>query len=343
MGIRSIDSRRALSRAIPELRSKAQRMFGDGHLYLERLIEGARHIEVQILGDQHGQVMHLGERECSIQRRHQKLVEESPSPSIDDSMRQYLYDAAVRIGTAVGYVGAGTVEFLVDPEDNFCFLEVNPRLQVEHTVTEAVTGVDIVREQLRVAGGRRLQNGGRGLRPWGWALQCRILAEDPHDSCHPTSGKVTHLVEPGGPGIRVDSGIAGGNTISHYYDSLLAKLISWGNTRAEAIVRMRRALDEYRIDGLTTNLELQRAVFDNYRFFAALLHTGFLEDDVKLPALDHDYRKAAALAAVLLEHRRRPCGPTSTAPTRDSWKTLGHWEQMQEWSPATGDAWPLLR
>jgi len=343
MGIRSVNSRRALRKAIPELRSKAKRMFGNDRIYLERLVVGARHIEVQILGDQYGQVLHLGERECSIQRRHQKLVEESPSPSVNEDLRRRLCDAAVRIGTATGYVGAGTVEFLVDSGDNYFFLEVNPRLQVEHTVTEVVTGVDIVREQLRIAGGRRVRDEQHSIPPWGWALQCRILAEDPYKSCQPTSGQVTHLVEPGGPGIRVDSGIVGGNTVSRHYDSMLAKLISWGNTRAEAIVRMRRALDEYEIAGLVTNLDLHRAVFDNYRFFTAQLHTRFLQEDVMLPTLDGDLRKAAALAAVLLEHRRRSDMPRTRESGRDSWKTQGDWELMREWSAAPVEGWPPAR
>jgi len=340
MGIQAVHSHRALQSAIPPLRRKAQRTFGNGDLYLEQMVEGARHIEVQILGDNHGQVIHLGERECSIQRRHQKLVEEAPSPSVDDALRRHICEAAVRIGRAVGYVGAGTVEFLLDAEDDFCFLEVNPRLQVEHTVTEAVTGVDIVKEQLRIAAGRKLRYDQNTIHPWGWALQCRILAEDPFQDFQPTIGQISHLVEPAGPGIRVDSGTCVGYTVSSYYDTLLAKLISWGNTRAEAIVRMRRALGEYQIVGLTTNLELHRGIFGSYRFFGGRIHTRFLEEHLSLSPSNVDHRMVAALTAALLDHQRRSGSEQPEDSNHSPWKMLGQWELMQEWSPKPVQGWP---
>jgi len=340
MGIQAVHSHRALQSAIPTLRRKAQRAFGNGGLYLEQMVERARHIEVQILGDNHGQVIHLGERECSIQRRHQKLVEESPSPSLDDALRRHICEAAVRIGQAVGYVGAGTVEFLLDAEDNYCFLEVNPRLQVEHTVTEAVTGVDIVKEQLRIAAGRKLPYDQNAIHPWGWALQCRILAEDPFLDFQPTIGQVSHLVEPAGPGIRVDSGTCVGYTVSSHYDTLLAKLISCGNTRAEAIVRMRRALEEYQIVGLTTNLELHRGLFGSYRFFGGRIHTRFLEEHLSLSPSNGDHRMVAALTAALLDHQRRSGSEQPEGSSHSPWKMLGQWELMHHSSSKPIQGWP---
>ncbi len=332
MGIRAARSRKELRAAIPIARREALAAFGDGAVYLERLVEDARHIEVQLLGDAHGHLIHLGERECSIQRRHQKLIEESPSRAVDADLRRALCAAAVRIGQAVGYVGAGTVEFLLDPEGRFYFLEVNPRLQVEHTVTEAVTGVDIVKEQLRIAAGRELRYAQDDVQFRGWALECRILAEDPARDFAPATGRITRLVEPGGPGIRVDSGIGEGYTVTPYYDSLLAKLIAWGETRAVAIVRMRRALEEYRIVGVVTNLDLHRALLNSHRFFGGQFHTRFLEEQFQLPQGDEESRLAAALTAVLLDYRRRTGRRPVAPPEVSRWKMLGRWELMRRWS-----------
>jgi len=332
MGIRTANSRAELGAAIPLARREAQAAFGDDRVYLERLVEGARHIEVQLLGDTHGHVIHLGERECSIQRRHQKLVEESPSRAADDDLRQRLCRAAVRIGQAVDYAGAGTVEFLLDPEGNFYFLEVNPRLQVEHTVTEAVTGVDIVKEQLRIAAGRELRHAQEDVRSRGWALECRILAEDPAQGFIPAAGRITRLIEPGGPGVRVDSGICEGLTVTPYYDSLLAKLVAWGETRAVAIMRMRRALEEYHIIGVTTNLELYRALLDSPRFLGGQFHTRFLEEQFQPPEPGGEEYLAAALTAALLDYRRRRGRDRAGEESRVSrWKMLGRWELMRGW------------
>ena len=327
MGIRSARSRAELEAVIPLARREAQAAFGDGTLYLERQIERARHIEVQLLADTHGHIIHLGERECSLQRRHQKLVEETPSRALDPALRQRICRAAVRLGRAAGYVGAGTVEFLLDPQGNFYFLEVNPRLQVEHAVTEAVTGVDIVREQLRIAAGRKLPYKQKDIRSQGWALECRILAEDPFRGFMPSVGRITRLREPGGAGIRVDSGICEGLTITPYYDSLLAKLVAWGETPGVAIVRMRRALEEYQIVGLTTNLELHRALLDSYRFFGGRFHTRFLEEQFTLPRPEgeEDYL-AAALTAVLLDWRQRAGSRVREKQAPSRWKMLGRWE-----------------
>jgi len=326
MGIRVARSRAELEAAIPLARREAQAAFGDGTLYLERLIERARHIEVQLLADGHGHFIHLGERECSIQRRHQKLIEEAPSRALDPAQRRRICRAAVRVAQAVGYVGAGTVEFLFDPEGNFYFLEVNPRLQVEHTVTEMVTGVDIVKEQLRIAAGRELQYIQKDVRTQGWALECRILAEDPFQDFAPCVGRISRLREPGGPGIRVDSGVCEGLTITPYYDSLLAKLVAWGETRGVAIVRMRRALEEYQILGVTTNLDLHRALLDSHRFFGGQFHTRFLEDRFLPRQPEEDGYLAAALTAVLLDWRRRAGSRTAEGMTSSKWKMLGRWE-----------------
>ena len=331
MGIRVADSRAELEAAIPLARREAQAAFGDDAVYLERLVEDARHIEVQLLGDTHGHVIHLGERECSIQRRHQKLIEESPSRAVDDDLRRRICQAAVCIGQAVGYVGAGTVEFLLNAEGDFYFLEVNPRLQVEHTVTEAVAGVDIVKEQLRIAAGRELGYTQKDILPRGWALECRILAEDPTQGFIPATGCITRLIEPGGPGIRVDSGICEGLTITPYYDSLLAKLVAWGETRGVAIVRMRRALEEYRIIGVTTNLELYRALLDSPRFLGGQFHTRFLEEQFQPPEPDGDDLLAAALTAALLDYRRRGGDQAAEESRVSRWKMLGRWELMQGW------------
>jgi acetyl-CoA carboxylase biotin carboxylase subunit len=342
MGIRAARSPEELEAAIPRARQEAQAAFGDDGLYLERLVEGARHIEVQLLGDTRGHVIHLGERECSIQRRHQKLIEEAPSRALDEDLRRRIHQAAVRIGKAVGYVSAGTVEFLLDSEGRFTFMEVNPRLQVEHTVTEAVTGVDIVKEQLRIAAGRDLRYAQEDVMRQGWAVECRILAEDPDRGFAPCVGQISRLREPAGPGVRVDSGVSEGVTITPYYDSLLAKLIAWGETRAVAIVRIRRALGEYQIAGITTNLRLYRGLMNSTRFLGGQFDTGFVEE--RFPATgvgsraggpegweaDSERRLAAALTAALLDHRRRE-GVASEERRVSRWKMLGRWELMNRW------------
>jgi len=329
MGIRAAYSRADLETAIPLARREARAAFGDGTLYLERLIENPRHIEVQLLADEHGHAIHLGERECSIQRRHQKLIEEAPSRALEPALRRRICRAAVRITRAVEYVGAGTVEFLLDPEGQFYFMEVNPRLQVEHTVTEAITGVDIVKEQLRIAAGRELRYAQKDIQPRGWALECRILAEDPCQGFAPCVGRITRLVEPGGPGVRVDSGVCEGLAITPYYDSLLAKLVAWGETRGVAIVRMRRALEEYQILGVTTNLELHRALLDSHRFFGGQFHTRFLEEDFvpPEPGQEEEYL-AAALTTALLDWRKRAGSQAGQGRTASRWKMLGRWETL---------------
>jgi acetyl-CoA carboxylase, biotin carboxylase subunit len=249
-------------------------------VYLEKLIERPRHIEVQVLGDEHGHIIHLGERECSIQRRHQKVVEESPSPLVlrKPELRYTIGEAALSIARAANYSNAGTLEFLADQNGNFYFLEMNTRLQVEHPVTEWVTGIDLVRCQIRIAAGERLQIKQKDVQWRGSAIECRVYAEDPGNNFFPTPGRIARYAEPSGPGVRIDSGVYAGWTVPIEYDPLLAKLSVWGETRELAIQRMQRAVGEYRIIGMTTNLGLFEELMADDHFREGDLHTAFLDE-----------------------------------------------------------------
>jgi acetyl-CoA/propionyl-CoA carboxylase biotin carboxyl carrier protein len=265
---------------------EAERYFANPEVYLERYLEHPRHIEVQVFADQHGNVVALGERDCSIQRRHQKLVEESPSPAVDDDLRARLSRATVDLARSVDYVGAGTVEYLLDDEGRFYFLEMNTRIQVEHTVTEMVTGIDLVREQINVAMGFPLSFGESDVRPMGSAIECRINAEDAGRGFAPVPGMITAYQEPSGFGIRVDGALGTGDSVMPQYDSLIAKLIAWGRTREEAISRMRRALEDYRIDGLATTIPFHLKLLAHPEFLAGRATTTFLADHPEvLPAV----------------------------------------------------------
>ena len=277
-GIRFVHRPEDLEASLRLARSEAQGAFGDSSVYMEKAVIPARHIEVQIFGDTHGNVIHLGERECSIQRRHQKLIEESPSPALNAESRARFTEAAVRLAQAVGYVNAGTCEFLLGPDGNFYFLEVNARLQVEHPVTELVTGLDLVREQLRVAAGLPLSVTQEQISFRGHAIEARITAEDPLNRFLPASGRVAALRDPAGPGVRLDSALYDGMDIPLYYDSLLAKLICWGEDRAEAMARLRRALDEYVIAGVRTTVPFARWLLDQPRFAAGDFSTDFIAE-----------------------------------------------------------------
>ncbi|PJF21160.1 MAG: pyruvate carboxylase subunit A, partial [Phototrophicales bacterium] len=244
-GMRAVHRAEDFREALATARREAESAFGNGDVYIEKLLVGARHIEFQILADMHGNTIHLGERECSIQRRHQKLVEEAPSTFVDDDLREKMGKMAIAAAQSVNYVNAGTIECMVDKDKNYYFLEMNTRLQVEHPVTELVTGVDLAKEQIRIARGRPMTHTESFMNPRGWAIEARINAEDPYNNFMPSTGKITTLITPTGPGVRVDSGVYPGAEISPYYDSMIAKLITWGETRAEAILRMRRALSEY--------------------------------------------------------------------------------------------------
>ena len=275
-GMRRVHDEPELLRVFPVAQAEARAAFGNGSLYLERLIPDARHIEVQILGDRHGTIVELGERECSIQRRHQKLLEEAPSAALDAQTRRALLEAAVRGARAVRYQNVGTVEFLVDRERRFYFLEVNTRIQVEHPVTEMVTGVDLVKEQILLAAGAPLSRAARDATTRGHAIECRINAEDPERDFMPAAGMVTRYVAPGGPGVRLDTHLYEGYVAPPYYDALLAKVIAWGHDRGEALARMRRALAELRIEGLATTLPYQRRLLEDAAFQRGDISTEFV-------------------------------------------------------------------
>ena len=305
-GMRVIKSKDEVASALRGAAAEARSAFGDDTLYMEKMLEGIRHIEVQLLADRFGNVIYLGERECSIQRRHQKLIEESPSTAVDAEMRRKMGELAVTAAKAVGYESAGTIEFLVDKNKNFYFLEMNTRLQVEHSVTELVTGVDIVIEQLRMAAGRKLRYRQEDVKINGWAIECRITSEDPYNNFMPSVGKIVSLSEPSGPGVRVDSGVFEGFEVTLYYDPLIAKLIIWGETRAQAILRMRRALNEYKIIGIRTSIPFHLRMLETARFITGKIDTTFL-DRINVLANDgpSTRTKLAAIAAALVAYRSR--------------------------------------
>jgi len=275
-GLRRVDDEEGLGTAFAAAGTEAQNAFKDSSLYIEKVIEPARHVEIQILADEHGNIVSLGERDCTVQRRHQKLIEETPSPFITKSLREEMSRAAVRIAKAVDYTGAGTVEFLVDEKKRFYFLEVNARVQVEHPVTEMVTGFDIIKEQIRIAAGEKLEVRQRDIVARGVSIECRINAEDPDDGFRPTPGRIIHYFQPGGIGVRVDSHIHSGYVVPTHYDSLIAKLIVHAPTRKEAVVRMRRALGEFVIEGPKTTIPFLLAVLNHKDFVKADIDTGFL-------------------------------------------------------------------
>ena len=309
-GMRSVASEGELLAALAQARREATSSFGEGSVYLERLIERPRHIEVQIFGDGDGHVVHLGERECSIQRRYQKVVEESPAPRLPDRVRQQLLEAAVSAGTRAGYRGAGTIEFLYEPStERFYFIEVNARLQVEHPVTELVTGVDLVGAQLRLAQGVPLEEALGPRSTSGHAIELRVSAEDPDAGWLPSTGRIELLREPAGPGVRVDSACETGTEVTPYYDPLLAKLIAWGRTRDEALDRLRRALDEYLLTGVWTTLPFHRWLVRDEAFRAGSLSTAFIAErwrPEERPAPDEGAQTAVRLAAADRGDRRRP-------------------------------------
>jgi acetyl-CoA carboxylase biotin carboxylase subunit len=336
-GMREVRELAEMPALLHAARREAESSFGDGNVYLEKLVEGARHIEIQVLADMHGNAIHLGERECSIQRRHQKLLEECPSPFIneDDEMRMRMGGVAVRAAQAVGYVNAGTIEFLVDKDKNYYFLEMNTRLQVEHPVTEMVTGVDIVKEQIRIARGRQLRYLQDDILLNGWAIECRINAEDPYNYFMPSTGQISHIWPPTGPGVRVDTGVYPCFEISPYYDSLISKLIVWGETRAEAILRMRRALEEYKIVGVHTNIPFHQTLMDSHRFMAGQYDTRFVEERFSIrESADGKVKDAeiAAILATLVAHQRTErAAHIIQRGERDTsnWKWLSRWERLQ--------------
>jgi acetyl/propionyl-CoA carboxylase alpha subunit len=306
-GMREVRRHEDLSAAFDRARSEGQAYFGDDRVYVERLISKPRHIEVQVAADQHGSAVFVGERECSIQRRHQKVVEECPSPVVDSELRHELGEAALAIVRDAGYHSVGTVEFLVDEEGHFYFLEMNTRLQVEHPITEEVYGVDLVCEQISLGLGERLSLRQDELHPRGHAIECRVYAEDPLRGFAPSPGKINLLVSPSGPGVRVDSGVLTGSVVPLEYDPMLAKLVVWAPDRAAAVDRLRRALQEYQIRGIATTLTLFRALVEMDAFSEAAYHTAFLDELLESRRLeelhgaqDPEAEEAAMVAAACL-------------------------------------------
>jgi len=338
-GMRLVRSEEELPSALEQAQSEARGAFGSSDVYIEKAIVSPRHVEVQILADEHGHVIHLGERECSLQRRHQKVVEETPSPLVDrhPEVREKITAAAVRVARAAGYWNAGTVEFLMDSDANYYFLEMNTRLQVEHPVTELVTGIDLVREQILIAAGEKLRYEQSDVSNQGSAIECRIYAEDPDSDFFPSPGRITALERPAGPGIRIDSGAYSGWTVPIEYDPLIAKLAAWAPTRDEAIARLQGALAEYHIAGIKTTLGFFRELLNDPGFCAGDIDTGFIgrwfenrklrgdgqpvgSDQTKRPA---DEETVAILAAGLHFRRLAARQQVKSAQNGSAWKVLG--------------------
>lgn len=335
-GMRLVHAEDELNSALESAQSEAQRAFGDSEVYIEKAILNPRHIEVQILADEHGNTIHLGERECSIQRRHQKVLEESPSTFVDADLRTRMGEAAVQIAKASGYTNAGTVEFLLDKDKNFYFLEMNTRLQVEHPVTEMVTGLDLVSLQIRIAANEKLGLSQEDIRLRGHAIECRIYAEDPENQYFPSPGRISSLQEPSGPGVRLDSGVYEGWVVPTDYDPLLAKLIGYGRDRQQAIWRLLRALDETFVGGIQTNLPLFRRILDDSDFRIGEIDTGYLDrlpSRDAVPQNDHDAEIAAIatglFAALDAEQERHP-EITGPVYSESKWKKAARIEQSNE-------------
>ena len=284
-GMRVAQNREDLRRALTEAQAEAEAAFGNSEVYIEQYLVEPRHVEIQVLGDHRGTIVSLGDRDCSVQRRHQKLIEESPSPGIPPKLRRSLSRAAVRVAETVHYTNAGTVEFLVDQAGHHYFVEMNTRIQVEHGVTEMVTGADLVKEQIRIAAGERLTLP-REVQPRGHAIECRINAEDPAHGFRPSPGLITAFIPPGGPGMRVDTHAFAGYTVPPHYDSLIAKVIAWGHDREEAIVRMQRALREFEIAGVQTTIPFHRQALDNAFFRRGEFSVDFIQRRMDLASLD---------------------------------------------------------
>ena len=333
-GMRMIQRADELKSALESASSEALRAFGDGEIYIEKAIINPRHIEMQVLADEHGQTVYLGERECSLQRRHQKVLEEAPSPFVDADMRRRMGEVAVRVAQAAGYTNAGTVEFLVDQQKNFYFLEMNTRLQVEHPVTELTTGLDLVHLQIGIAEGEKLPFTQDEVSIRGHAIECRIYAEDPDNNYMPSPGKITLLLAPSGPGIRRDSGMYEGWTVPIDYDPLLAKLIGYGTDREQAISRLVRALNEYFVGGIKTNISFFRRILNDEGFRQGKVDTGYLDRllSTKLPAASQQDAGIAAVAAglfaVLDPASSNGPGQNGHQPASSAWKKVARAEAV---------------
>ena len=344
-GMRVVRERGELGPSLDAARREAKNAFGDDAVYIEKYIVGPRHVEIQVLGDQHGTMLSLGERECSVQRRHQKMIEEAPSVAVSPALRREMGDTAVRAARAAGYVNAGTCEFLLDHEGRFYFLEMNTRLQVEHPVTELVTGIDLVQWQVRVAAGERLPFIQAEIQPRGWAIECRITSEDPANGFLPSTGRVEYLHVPSGPGVRWDGGIETGSEVGLHYDPMLAKLIVWAPDRAQAVARMRRALLELTVHGIETSRDFHLRVMEDAEFQRGAIEIQWLDRrlaELTGPMPADDRVRAAAIAAALLAHRDRTGragaasdrndAPASAAPSDrpNQWKQVARREAIAD-------------
>jgi acetyl-CoA carboxylase, biotin carboxylase subunit len=335
-GMRLVTAASDFASAYRDASSEAMNAFGDSRLYLEKYLVKPRHVEIQILADCHGRVVSLGERECSVQRRHQKVIEEAPSPIMTPELRKKMAEAAVRLARAGGYVNAGTVEFLVDANLNFYFLEVNTRLQVEHPVTEQVTGLDLVKLQIAIAAGHRLPFAWETITPRGNAMEVRLYAEDPDNNFFPSPGKIVSRHAPSGPGVRLDEGVYEGWTVPNEYDPLLSKLIAWGNSREETIARLRRALAEYSITGIKTNVRLFRRILTEPDFLRGEIHTKWLDELLTRPHEDaagptNGSRDAAAIAAALWQAQQNAAAAsrgTSLAQAANGAGETSRWKRQ---------------
>lgn len=326
-GMRRVDSTEELSNAFDRARNEALKAFSDDRIYIEKFIENPKHIEIQILGDSFGSIIHLGERECSIQRRHQKVIEECPSIAVDPELRSKIGHTAVAIARATQYVNAGTVEFLLDTNRNFYFLEVNTRIQVEHPVTEMVYGIDIVKEQICIAGGERLSITQKDVIARGHAIESRIYAEESDNNFLPSTGKILQYRPSEGPGIRNDSGVQSGSEISMHYDPMIAKLITHGNSREEAIARMRRALKEYRINGVKTTIPFCRFVMGHSEFINGTYDINFVQKYYQNPEVDLDQIECDAIAVSFSAERNLP---TSHNNNQRVLKPQSNWKRRSD-------------
>jgi 3-methylcrotonyl-CoA carboxylase alpha subunit len=327
-GMRVVEAEKELPSAVEGAAREAKGAFGDDTIYLEKCIVRPRHVEFQIFADFHDNAVHLFERECSIQRRHQKIVEETPSPALTPELRTEMGDAALKVVEASGYKNAGTVEFLLDPDGDYYFLEVNARIQVEHPITEMVVGVDLVAEQIRVAAGEPLSFKQNDLNQRGHAIECRIYAEDPASGFLPAAGPILLMEEPQGPGIRVDSGVYSGGEVSVHYDPIIAKLIAWGPDREAARRRMSKALGEYPILGIETTVRFLKDIMEHPAFIAGNTHTGFIAEHMSewRPAADEDLLATALAAAALFEMEPRAVTAGSKEDMPSPWQTVGAWQ-----------------
>jgi acetyl-CoA carboxylase biotin carboxylase subunit len=330
-GMRLVENESQFASALDAARSEAQRAFGDGEVYMEKAILNPRHIEMQVLADEHGNCVYLGERECSVQRRHQKVLEECPSPAVTPEMRHRMGEVAVRVAKAAGYANAGTIEFLADSAGNFYFLEMNTRLQVEHPVTEQVTGLDLVQLQIRIAVGEKLPFTQPEISLRGHAIECRVYAEDPANDFFPSPGEITVLSEPSGPGIRVDSGVYAGWNVPLEYDPLLAKLIGYGENREQAIGRLGRALDEYVVSGVKTNLALFRQILSDPEFLAGKTDTGLIGRLSAATSSAGDGEIAVIAAGILyaLDPNRTPGAEMPANASPSNWEKVARNEGLR--------------